>query len=349
MCCLDAGVPCVITATDILRTALSRATAGEYEESRLEALPVGWQNLFFDVDNRDSGKWRVTRKVRSCMRFGAFNLLHPCTEAGTFDVIFCRNVMIYFPYFMSPIYQGEALPEIDSLGVSVRFTGPIRGQFTLRVSRGLAGRMTSEFLACEAPLPGPGQIEATVRELANVACGTFMSAWMPDANFEYGVPIPVTAALESFAHSFSVGADQPEVYLCVYLRPPGLIPPLFRRSAFSGPFRRSTMGEMAEYTHSAQAVFELKYHLICCTKYRYKILRGRVAERVRDLIRQICQICQARDVVIIRGAVSPDHIHMLVSAPPILSPTKLAQYIKGRSSRHLQAEFPDLRKRYWGQ
>ena len=46
------------------------------------------------------------------------------------------------------------------------------------------------------------------------------------------------------------------------------------------------MGEMAEYTHSAQAVFELKYHLICCTKYRYKILRGRVAERVRDLIRQ---------------------------------------------------------------
>jgi len=106
------------------------------------------------------------------------------------------------------------------------------------------------------------------------------------------------------------------------------------------------MGETAAYTHSAHAVFELKYHLICCTKYRYKIRRVRVAERVRDLIRQICQ---ARDVVIIRGAVSPDHIHMLVSAPPILSPAKLAQYIKGRSSRHLQAELPDLRKRYWGQ
>ncbi|NDJ11233.1 MAG: hypothetical protein EBY17_08580 [Acidobacteriia bacterium] len=81
MCCLDAGVRCAITATDISRTVLSRATAGEYEESRLEALPVGWQNLFFEVDNRDSGKWRVTRKVRSCMRFGAFNLLDPCTEA----------------------------------------------------------------------------------------------------------------------------------------------------------------------------------------------------------------------------------------------------------------------------
>ena len=101
---------------------------------------------------------------------------------------------------------------------------------------------------------------------------------------------------------------------------------------------------MTEYRHSAHAVFDLKYHMIWCTKYQYKILRGRVAERARDLIRQICQ---ARDVVIIRGAVSPDHIHLLLAAPPILAPAKLAQYIKGRSSRHLQAEFPELRKRYW--
>ena len=82
------------------------------------------------------------------------------------------------------------------------------------------------------------------------------------------------------------------------------------------------------------------------TKYRYKVLKGRVAERAGDLIRQVCE---ARDVRIVRGAVSPDHIHMLLSAPPDLSPAKLVQYIKGRSSRKLQDEFPELRKRYWGQ
>lgn len=103
---------------------------------------------------------------------------------------------------------------------------------------------------------------------------------------------------------------------------------------------------MAEYRHSAHAVYDLKYHLIWVTKYRYKVLRGRVAERARDLIRQICE---SRDVVIVRGAVSPDHIHMLVSAPPHLSVSKLAQYIKGRSSRRLQDELEELRKRYWGQ
>ncbi len=55
-----------------------------------------------------------------------------------------------------------------------------------------------------------------------------------------------------------------------------------------------------------------------------------MAERARDLIRQICA---AREVVIVRGAVSPDHIHLLLAAPPILSPAKLAQFIKGRWSR----------------
>ena len=40
---------------------------------------------------------------------------------------------------------------------------------------------------------------------------------------------------------------------------------------------------------------------------------------------------------------------MLVAAPPQLSPSKLVQFLKGRSSRMLQREFPALRKRYWGQ
>jgi putative transposase len=103
---------------------------------------------------------------------------------------------------------------------------------------------------------------------------------------------------------------------------------------------------MPESRRSAHAVFDIKYHLVWIVKYRHKILRGRLAERARDLIRQTCE---ARGVVIIRGAVSPDHIHMLVSAPPELSPSKLVQYIKGRSSRRLQQEFTEVRKQFWGQ
>ena len=103
---------------------------------------------------------------------------------------------------------------------------------------------------------------------------------------------------------------------------------------------------MTEYRHSGHAVWDIKYHLVWITKYRYKVLAGEVGERARDLLRQICA---AREVRIIRGAVSPDHIHMLVVVPPQLAPAKLVGFLKGRSSRMLQRDFPHLRKRYWGQ
>jgi putative transposase len=53
--------------------------------------------------------------------------------------------------------------------------------------------------------------------------------------------------------------------------------------------------------------------------------------------------------MIVRGSVSPDHIHLLVSVPPLLSAAKLVQYVKEKSSRQLQQDFPHLCKRYWGQ
>ena len=59
---------------------------------------------------------------------------------------------------------------------------------------------------------------------------------------------------------------------------------------------------MAEYRRSAHAVFEIKYHIVWITKYRFKVLKGRVAKRTRDSIRQLSE---ARDVIIVRGALSP--------------------------------------------
>jgi putative transposase len=69
-------------------------------------------------------------------------------------------------------------------------------------------------------------------------------------------------------------------------------------------------------------------------------------ERARGLIREICA---ANYVDIVSGSLSPDHVHLLVSVPPHLSLSDLIKYIKGKSSRKLQMEFPALKKRYWGQ
>ena len=76
------------------------------------------------------------------------------------------------------------------------------------------------------------------------------------------------------------------------------------------------------------------------------MLRGDIGKRCRDLLREIAM---AREVTIIRGSLAPDHVHMLVSVPPTMAPSKLVQYLKGRSSRKLQMEFEELKRRYWGQ
>lgn len=103
---------------------------------------------------------------------------------------------------------------------------------------------------------------------------------------------------------------------------------------------------MTEYRKSSHAIYDIKYHIIWVTKYRYKILTGEIATRLRELLRQGCE---AREITIVQGSIGKDHVHMLLSCPADIAPSKLIQYLKGRSSHLIQEEFPELKKRYWGQ
>lgn len=53
--------------------------------------------------------------------------------------------------------------------------------------------------------------------------------------------------------------------------------------------------------------------------------------------------------MIIKESIGTDHVHMLLSCPTDIAPSRIMQLLKGRSSKILQEEFPELRKRYWGQ
>ncbi len=86
-------------------------------------------------------------------------------------------------------------------------------------------------------------------------------------------------------------------------------------------------------------------HVVWSTKYRYSVLKGDIQIRCRTLL---IQICEAEDVVILKGVVSKDHVHMHMEYRPSLSVSGLVKKLKGRSSRKLQQEFPELKKRYWG-
>ena len=89
----------------------------------------------------------------------------------------------------------------------------------------------------------------------------------------------------------------------------------------------------------------LTVHLVWVTKYRYPVLRGDIQKRCRELI---IQICDAEDVQILKGVVSKDHVHMHIEYPAKLSISDSMKRVKGRTSRRLQEEFLQLKKRYWG-
>lgn len=96
---------------------------------------------------------------------------------------------------------------------------------------------------------------------------------------------------------------------------------------------------------SSHTIFDHKQHICFVTKYRYQVLLGPVATRLRELVRQVCK---EHNVEIIQGHVRPEHVHLVISRPPELSESTLMQYIKGKTARKLLQEFETLRKRYWG-
>jgi putative transposase len=102
---------------------------------------------------------------------------------------------------------------------------------------------------------------------------------------------------------------------------------------------------MGRYRKSSHTVFLLHYHFVFIAKYRKPVLRGDVAIRLRELVRQICH---ASDIEIVKGHISLDHVHLLLDVPPNMAPSRVMQAIKGKTSHHLLREFRALRKSFWG-
>lgn len=103
---------------------------------------------------------------------------------------------------------------------------------------------------------------------------------------------------------------------------------------------------MEDYKRGSHSVWDCKYHLVWTRKYRYKVLRGDIGLRCRELLREISR---SKEMVIYVGSINRDHVHMLIGIPPQLSVSRAVQFLKGKSSHKLLSEFPRLKKRYWGQ
>jgi len=103
---------------------------------------------------------------------------------------------------------------------------------------------------------------------------------------------------------------------------------------------------MARYTHGAHTTHHLKYHLVWVPKYRKRVLRGPLARRLYDLLKQCADI---NDWPIDELNVQTDHVHMLIQLPPSVSVSKAVKTMKGGTSRQIRIEFPELEEFLWGE
>ena len=103
---------------------------------------------------------------------------------------------------------------------------------------------------------------------------------------------------------------------------------------------------MGKIRKGAHTVHDLKVHLVWITKYRKKALKGEVQKRCLQLLQQTCD---ANDIVVLKGVVSKDHIHIHASYPPKLSVSEMVRKLKGRSGKILLTEYKEvLKDTYWG-
>jgi putative transposase len=96
-----------------------------------------------------------------------------------------------------------------------------------------------------------------------------------------------------------------------------------------------------DYTYEQHTVHLIVYHMIWCPKRRRQVLIGKVAERLEHLI---CEVAQENAWEVLQLAIQPDHVHLFLRANPYTLPTDIARLIKGRSSRVLREEFPQIKR-----
>ena len=102
---------------------------------------------------------------------------------------------------------------------------------------------------------------------------------------------------------------------------------------------------MDNYRKTSHAVYRCDYHFVWIPKYRFSLLEGELKQDLKEILRELCEW---KGFEIIEGAISKDHIHMLISVPPKYSPAYVMKILKGKSAERLGKRFPEIRKKYWG-
>lgn len=141
-------VPYEIVGTDISSTVLGIARKGVYDQLSLSrGISDERRKLFFTAENDTA--WKLNDKIKAPVRFSELNLLQSYTLLGKFDIIFCRNVLIYFSSDLKTDILSRMAQAINPggylvLGGSESPTGYTRAFEMVRFPKGVVYRHKSD-------------------------------------------------------------------------------------------------------------------------------------------------------------------------------------------------------------
>ena len=97
----------------------------------------------------------------------------------------------------------------------------------------------------------------------------------------------------------------------------------------------------------SHTLYECKYHIVFCPKYRFRIFKGEIGEYAKQ---QTYILCRQKDLIeVMELNVLEDHVHLVMSIPPKYSVSAVMGYLKGKLSIKLFQKYERLGKRFWGQ
>lgn len=101
-----------------------------------------------------------------------------------------------------------------------------------------------------------------------------------------------------------------------------------------------------QFKRLAHSIYECKYHIVFCPKYRYRIFKDEVAKYTYQMIEELCR--RKDNIEILELNVQVDHIHLVVSIAPKYAVSEFMGYLKGKLALRLFHQYEHLGKRYWG-
>jgi putative transposase len=97
----------------------------------------------------------------------------------------------------------------------------------------------------------------------------------------------------------------------------------------------------------SHTLYECKYHIVFCPKYRFRIFKGEIGEYAKQ---QTYILCRQKDLIeVMELNILEDHVHLVMSIPPKYSVSAVMGYLKGKLSIKLFQKYERLGKRFWGQ